>query len=154
MPDHLPPTHHGTAIAVDGRAALIRGASGTGKSDLALRCIALAPSALLPGAVQLVADDRVVLTTCGDRLRVEPPPSLAGRVEVRGLGILELPYAPHAFIALVVDLAAPGDIDRLPDPPLRTSLLGIDMPLIRLAPFEPSAPIKLLLALQRPSSRG
>ncbi|WP_338074473.1 HPr kinase/phosphatase C-terminal domain-containing protein [Hyphomicrobium sulfonivorans] len=148
VPEHLPATHHGTAIAVDGRAALIRGASGAGKSDLALRCITLPPSLLLPSPAELVADDRVVMASDGNRLRIEPPSTLAGRMEVRGLGIVAMPYVPWAFVELVVDLTAPAEVDRLPDPPLRTNLLGINLPLLRLAPFEASAPIKLLLALE------
>lgn len=126
---------------------MIRGASGAGKSDLALRCIALPASPLLPTSAELVADDRVVLTSDGNKVRVEPPNTLAGRMEVRGLGIMTMPYVPWAFVELVVDLTAPADVDRLPDPPLRANLLGIDLPLLRLAPFEASAPVKLLLAL-------
>jgi serine kinase of HPr protein (carbohydrate metabolism regulator) len=59
--------HHGTAIAIGSHAALIRGASGAGKSDLALRCLAVAPTALIPGPARLVADDRVELKREGQR---------------------------------------------------------------------------------------
>jgi len=145
------PTHHGTAIALGHRAVLIVGPSGGGKSDLALRCLTLAPSALIPQAAQLVADDRVILTAAGGRLYVEAPASIAGLIEVRGLGILQVPHVPRAGVALVAELAPPEEIERLPDPPLTRAIDGVELPLVRIAAFEPSAAAKLLLALMRAS---
>lgn len=142
-------TYHGTAIAIGGNAALILGASGAGKSDLALRCLALAPTPLLPAPALLVADDRVFLSAVGGRLHVEAPATIRGQLEVRGMGILEVPYARSADLALVVELTAPQAIERLPDPPLWRDFLGISLPLLRVAPFEASAPVKVLLALAR-----
>lgn len=142
-----PETLHGTAIAVGTRAALIVGRSGAGKSDLALRCLALAPSALLPQPARLVADDRAIITPSGDGLRVSAPHSLRGKLEVRGLGVVEVPYLAEAELVLIAELVAAAEVERLPDPPPRRTLLGIDLPLVRLAPFEASAPAKLLLAL-------
>jgi HPr kinase/phosphorylase len=142
-------TTHGTAIAVAGRAALIVGPSGTGKSDLALRCLALAPSPLLPEAARLVADDRVILSPQAGRLRVSAPPTIRDRLEVRGMGILEVPCVEGADLVLVVELAQAETIERLPDPPPRRSFQGVSLPVLRLAPFEASAPVKLLLALAR-----
>ena len=143
------PTLHATAIAIAGRAAIIRGASGAGKSDLALRCIAGAVSQLQPEPAGLVADDRIIVERHAEGLRVRAPDSLAGLIEVRGLGILRVPFVATADVRLIVDLVAPGDIMRLPDPQPTAELLGVRLPLLRLAPFEASAPIKLRLALSR-----
>ena len=142
-----PDTHHGTAIAVSGRAALIVGPSGAGKSDLALRCLAVAPTALIPAAAQLVGDDRLIISLAGGRLRVAAPETICGMLEVRGMGILKVPYVASAELALVVDLVAPGAVERFPDPLPTRSYLGVNVPMLRLAPFEAAAPVKLLLAL-------
>jgi HPr kinase/phosphorylase len=142
-----PDTHHGTAIAVSGRAALIVGPSGAGKSDLALRCLAVAPTALIPAAAQLVGDDRVIISLGEGRLRVAAPETLRGMLEVRAMGIIKVPYVASAELALVVDLVAPGAVERLPDPLPTRSFMGVNIPVLRLAPFEAAAPVKLLLAL-------
>jgi HPr kinase/phosphorylase len=142
-----PDTHHGTAIAVSGRAALIVGPSGAGKSDLALRCLAVAPTALIPAAAQLVGDDRVIVSPASGQLRVEAPETIRGKLEVRGMGIIKVPYVASANLALVVELVAPGAVERLPDPLPTRRFMGVSIPLLRLAPFEPAAAVKLLLAL-------
>jgi HPr kinase/phosphorylase len=140
-------THHGTAIAIGEAAALILGPSGAGKSDLALRCISLGQSALIPQPCVLVADDRVHLTRAEAGVTVAAPASIAGKLEVRGLGILTVPHRPSADLVLIVELVGPGAVERLPDPPLERDFLGWRLPLVRLTPFEGSAPVKLLLAL-------
>ncbi len=139
--------HHGTAIALAGNAALIRGAPGSGKSDLALRCLAMAPTALIPSPTVLVADDRVDISRSGGRLEVEAPAAIRGKLEVRGLGILTVPYVARAELILIAELTAPAGIERLPDPPEQTDIMGVRLPLFRLTPFEAAAPVKLLLAL-------
>ncbi len=149
QPANAPDLVHGTALALGTRAVLIRGASGSGKSDLALRCIA-APS--LPWSAQraeLVSDDQVRLVATARGIEVSPPPSIAGRMEVRGLGIVELPWRARAWLSLVVDLVAPSEIARYPLDDLTADLLGFPVPLIRLAAFECSAPVKLILALEK-----
>ena len=138
---------HATAIALGGNAALIRGAPGSGKSDLALRCLALAPTALVPCPASLVADDRVDLSRHGNRIMAEAPASIRGKIEVRGLGILTVPCAQAAEVVLIADLTALDKIERLPDPEPQAELLGLRLPLIHLAPFTASASVKLLLAL-------
>ena len=148
-----PDTHHGTVIAVNGRAALIVGPSGAGKSDLALRCLSLATSVLVPAAAHLVADDRVLITLTDGRLSVEAPETILGKLEVRGIGILEVQYERSAELALIAELVAPGAVERLPDPPTTRELLGVSLPVLRLAPFEASAPVKLLLALARTAQK-
>ena len=138
---------HGTAIAIAGRAALIRGPSGSGKSDLALRCITAAASPLLPARAELVADDQVELEVAGDRLLARAPQVLYGLIEIRGIGIVAAPACAAAEVALLVDLVASTDLERLPDPPPKAELAGIEFPLFRLRPFEASAAEKLLLRL-------
>ena len=137
---------HATAIALGGRAALIRGPSGAGKSDLALRCLTMTPSALIALPVLLVADDQVRLERIGHELRASAPAQILGKLEVRGLGIVAVPTAPEARIALVVDLVLSAEIERLPSRRTAT-ILGVEVPVLELAPFESSAPAKLLLAL-------
>ena len=117
------------------RGVLIEGASGAGKSDLALRC--------LGAGFSLVADDRVELFVSDGRLFGAPPAPLAGLVEARGLGILAAMSLPLAEVALVVRL---GEPERLPDPESAT-ILGISLPAVTLSPFEASAPAKLSRAL-------
>lgn len=138
---------HATAVALGGRAALICGAPGSGKSDLALRCLAIAPTALIPSPAVLVSDDQVVVSNQGGHLMASPPATICGKLEVRGLGIMAVPFAAHAELALIVDLTDPLKIERLPDPAPTSDLIGIRLPLLRLAPFEAAAPVKLLLAL-------
>lgn len=144
---------HGTCVALGRRAALLRGPSGSGKSDLALRFLFLArrgPAALEPPA--LVADDQVRISRDSDRLLAAAPESIAGKMEVRGVGIVGIKPVAEAELVLVVDLVAPTEVERMPEPQT-VPLLGLEIPLIRLAPMEASAPIKLALALAR-QSRG
>ena len=141
---------HGTCVALGRSAALLRGPSGSGKSDLALRFLFLArrgPAALEPPT--LVADDQVRIRREGGRLLVEAPATLRGKLEVRGLGIVEMKSAAEAELVLVADLVAAGEVERMPDADATVSLLGLDVAAIRLAAAEPSAPIKLALALAR-----
>lgn len=150
MPDEADRIH-ATAIAVGDRGVLIRGPSGAGKSDLALRCLAFGPSTLLRDTVKLVADDQVILRN--DRSRIlhrliaTAPATLRGKIEVRGVGILEVAVRDEAEIALVADLAREGTIERYPDPWPKAIVSGVEVPLIRLLPFESSAPLKIFAAL-------
>ncbi len=138
---------HATAITVGNRGALIRGPSGAGKSDLAFRCLGLGPSPLLSETVRLVADDQVILTRIPPRLVATAPPTLRGRLEVRGIGILEVAATAETDIVLIVDLSGDGPIERLPDPWPKARILGLDVPVIRLLPFAASSPLKLVSAL-------
>ncbi len=129
---------HGSSIMVAGAGVLIRGPSGGGKSDLALR--------LIDEGALLVADDQTRLTLWGDEVRLSCPAAIAGLLEVRGLGILRLPYRAAAPLRLVVDLVAEQDIERLPDPDWAT-LLGRALPRLRLCPWQASATAKVRLAV-------
>jgi HPr kinase/phosphorylase len=130
---------HATCVDIDGAGVLLRGPSGSGKSDLALR--------LIDGGARLVADDCARLKLSGGRLIASAPPEIAGRMEVRGLGIMDIETLAETSLRLVVDLVTAGDIERLPRP-ATAEVLGVDLPLLRLAPFEASAPAKVRAALK------
>lgn len=123
------------------RGALIEGASGAGKSDLALRCLA--------AGWRLVADDRVVAWRCGDAAYGRAPAALAGLIEARGIGLFAAPALPFCRIVARIQLCA-GDepIERLPEAAF-APLLEVDLPLVKLASFEASAPAKLAAMMQR-----
>jgi hypothetical protein len=132
---------HATAVAIEGRGLLLRGRSGTGKSDLALR--------LIDGGAELISDDRVRILRAGEALLLRAPsalpPELESRLEVRGLGIFKVPGRPEAPLALVADLLPGRNLDRLPGPQ-SCRYLGLERPLVMLDPFLASAPAKLRLA--------
>lgn len=133
------PTLHATAVLIGAHAVLIRGPSGAGKSRLALDLIQ-APA--LPFA-RLVGDDRVHVEVNSGRLLVRPAATLAGLLEVRGLGIRRLAYEPVAQIGLIVDLAAP-EAERLPAEAAGTATIsGISLPRLLAAPGEAALPLIL-----------
>ena len=143
-------TLHATAVAVGGRAALILGPSGAGKSTLALQAIMQPFSdGGQPVSAQLVADDRVVVERSGTRLIASPPPSLAGKIEVRGVGILEMPHLEKVEVGLAIMLKSWRDIDRLPDPHERHTILGLELPIVSIDPAQPGAVARLVLAALR-----
>ena len=129
---------HASCVALEGRGVLLRGAPGAGKSDLALR--------LIDGGALLVADDQVALESGGESLRAAPPAGIAGLLEVRGIGIVSLPFVPQCPLRLVVDLAAADAIERMPER-AAVELCGHRIAHAVLAPFEASAPAKVRLAL-------
>ena len=138
---------HGTCVALGRRGALLRGGSGTGKSDLALRFLALAGDGALRPI--LVSDDQVFVEANGKgQLLASPPQTIAGKIEIRGLGIVAVPYLPQAELVLVCDLVNEEDVPRMPPEPWdRTEIAGRLLPALKLAPFELSAPLKLRMAL-------
>jgi HPr kinase/phosphorylase len=134
-------TVHASAVLAGARAVLIRGASGSGKSQLAHELIDAARIGLLTFA-RLVGDDRVHLQAAGGRLLVRPAAALAGLIEVRGVGIVRMPYEPHAVVGLVVDLGA--DAERFPEDDRRqTEIEGIKLPRLAVAQGEPGLPAVL-----------
>jgi serine kinase of HPr protein (carbohydrate metabolism regulator) len=135
-------TIHASAVLVGARAVLIRGPSGAGKSRLAFGLIEAARTGRLPFA-RLVADDRTAIAPCHGRLLLRPAESLAGLIEIRGIGVCRMPYEPVAVAGLVVDLNAP-DSDRLPSD--NASQIVIEtVRLSRLAVAEGADPVSTLL---------
>jgi serine kinase of HPr protein (carbohydrate metabolism regulator) len=129
---------------------LLRGESGAGKSDLALRLILGGPYPSAAGrGIELIADDQVLVEAERGLVIARPPAVLAGRIEVRGVGIVELPWRAEAPLALIVDLTPAGIVERMPDPGAFVTLCGVEVPVLQIEPFAASAPLKLLLALDR-----
>ncbi len=138
---------HATSVAIKTggrwRGVLLRGPSGSGKSDLALR--------LIDGGARLIADDQTHLAKKGRALIASPPPVLAGMIEVRGIGIVKLPRSrllAAAPLALLVDLARADAIERMPEPAYEM-VQDVELSRLILSPFEVSAVAKLRLALAR-----
>jgi serine kinase of HPr protein (carbohydrate metabolism regulator) len=132
-------TIHASTVAIDGRAVLIGGPSGSGKSDLALR--------LLDRGFRLVSDDRTVIRRHGENLIASAPPNIAGKLEIRGVGIVDMETVENAPVALFVELTS--DIQRLPDENRERPVLGVRVPLISIDAMSASAPSKVALALDR-----
>ena len=128
---------HATCIAIGTVGVLLRGPSGSGKSDLALR--------LIDEGARLVADDRVELAVEDNRLVARSPAAIAGKIEVRGIGIVAVASVGRATVGLVLDLVDGAEIERLPEP-AHDTLLGIALPRLRLDPFTASACAKIRLA--------
>ena len=122
------------------RGALIRGPSGSGKSDLMLRGIDRGGS--------LVADDRVLVWASGGRLYGRAPDPLKGLIEARGLDVLPMPTVAFAEIAISVHCVPLGaEIERVHLGETET-IAGVEIPMLRLRALEPSAPAKLVLAMR------
>ncbi|HAK62890.1 MAG: HPr kinase/phosphorylase [Pseudomonadota bacterium] len=132
---------HGTCVAIEGNGVLLRGAPGSGKSDLALRLIDQYADAIL------VADDRVDIVVRKGLLYASPPPNIAGKLEVRGVGIVHVSFRPEAPLRLLVDLVGLEQIQRMPEPE-QEEISGVLLPRVRLAPFTPSAPAILRQAVK------
>ncbi|MGC6329037.1 HPr kinase/phosphorylase [Rhizorhabdus sp. FW153] len=129
---------HASCVVIGGRALLIAGRSGSGKSDLAMR--------LIDRGAALLSDDYTELVARAGRLIARPPSTIAGKIELRGVGILDMPHVGEAPVALLLDLDRSPE--RLPEEPLASiSLQGISIPALGFAPFEASAPIKAEQAL-------
>lgn len=115
--------HQASCVAIGGRAVLIEGPPGSGKSSLAL--------ALIDRGATLVGDDGVLLEARGNRLWALPPPEITGLIEIRNVGLATLPTEP-APVALVLRLDPAAE--RLPESAERVVLAGIEVPLLRLWP--------------------
>ena len=130
---------HASSVAIDGRAILITGVSGSGKSDLALR--------LIDRGFTLISDDQTLVRRDGDRLIASAPPTIRGKLEIRGIGIIEVETANDVPVALLVELTS--DIQRLPDDSRERPILGINLPLVTIDATTASAAAKVVLALGR-----
>lgn len=132
-------TLHASCVAIDGRAVLIAGPSGAGKSDLALR--------LIDRGFTLVSDDQTIVRKENNRLIASAPGTIAGKLEIRGIGIVQMDTISDVPVALTVDLTS--EIQRLPDDSRERKILGISVPLISVDAMTASAPSKVALALDR-----
>ncbi|BBC98790.1 MULTISPECIES: HPr kinase/phosphorylase [Sphingobium] len=131
-------TLHATSVAIDGRVVMLRGPSGSGKSDLALR--------LIDRGAALVSDDYTLVKRIDGRLVATAPDTIRGKMEVRGIGIVAMAALSDAPVALIADLF--DTVDRMPLEPVHRTVAGIAVPVVKISPFEASAPIKVELALR------
>ena len=132
-------TLHASTVALDGRAVLICGPSGSGKSDLALR--------LLDRGFTLVSDDQTIVRKDNGRILASAPPTIRGKLEIRGVGIVDMDSVDDVPVALCVELTS--DIQRLPDDSRERLVLDSSLPLISVDALTASAPSKVALALDR-----
>lgn len=130
---------HGTAVAIDGHGVMMLGRSGSGKSDLALR--------LVDRGALLISDDAVVVDFTRERPVLSAAPNIESKLEIRGVGICTVASTDSAPLRLLVDLEAKPE--RLPHERGTRALLGFDVPVANIVPFEASAAIKLEHALRR-----
>ena len=130
---------HASCVAIDGRALLIAGPSGSGKSDLALR--------LLDRGFTLVSDDRTIVRKEGGRLIASAPATIKGKLEIRGVGIVDMETVQDVPLALVVELTS--DVQRMPDDSRERLILGCGLPLISVDAKTASAASKVAVALDR-----
>ncbi len=132
-------TIHASTVAIDGRAVLITGPSGSGKSDLTLR--------LLDRGFALVSDDQTIVKKSGNSLTASAPPTIRGKLEIRGVGIVTMDQVDDQPVALIVELTS--DIRRLPDDSRERPVMGVPVPLISVDAMTASAASKVALALDR-----
>lgn len=131
-------TLHCSTVAIGGRAVMIEGRSGSGKSDLALR--------LIDRGARLVSDDYTIARRKGKLLLAAPPETIAGKIEVRGIGLVEMDHVVDQPVALVVQIF--DVVDRMPPTPELRVIAGISVPVMKIAAMESSAPIKVELAMK------
>jgi serine kinase of HPr protein (carbohydrate metabolism regulator) len=135
---------------------LLLGKPGSGKSDLALRLIDGSGTGLSGTArsARLVADDQVAVRRAGATLMASAPAALLGKLEIRGLGIVDLAAEPEAALRLAVRLTPAAEIERLPDlARARMEILGLAVPLVLVDPESPSAPARIRAALDHFAER-
>lgn len=130
---------HASTVALNGHAVIISGPSGSGKSDLTLR--------LLDHGFILVSDDRTIVHRDGDRLVASAPATIKGKLEVRGIGIVDVNSVDDIPVGLVVELT--NTIQRMPDDGQERLILGVHIPLINVDAMTASAPSKVAMALDR-----
>jgi serine kinase of HPr protein (carbohydrate metabolism regulator) len=131
-------TLHASCVAIDGRAVLIEGLSGSGKSDLALR--------LIDRGATLVSDDYTIVRRIEGKLLASAPSNISGLCEVRGVGLVTMPFESDVAVALIASIA--DSIERLPEATTTRVVAGVAIPTCLIAPLESSAPIKIEMLLK------
>ena len=134
MGKNHPEKIHATCIEVNGLGILLRGPSGSGKSDLALR--------LIDTGANLIADDYTELRVLDGQVMASAPEKINNLIEVRGIGLLNIDSAAQARVGAVIDLVKPEDVERLPEEE-EILLMGLSFPRFKITPFESSAPAKV-----------
>lgn len=132
-------TVHATTVVRSDHAVMIGGKSGSGKSDVALQ--------LIDRGYTLVSDDQTMLSCKDDELYASAPPSISGKMEIRGLGIVDMPVKEDVRVCLYVALGESPD--RLPPDGDTEQLMGCDIPRMALMGNSPSAAIRIDMALDR-----
>ncbi len=127
-------TIHATAVQINGSGILLRGSSGSGKSDLALR--------LLDQGAVLIADDQVQCQKRDGAVFLSAPASLAGLIEIRGLGLMRFPFVSDVVLRLVVDLVPQEQVPRMPEAAF-AQICDVSTPCFQLCPRQASAPVKI-----------
>ncbi len=130
---------HATSISISSKGVLIRGASGMGKSDLAFRLMNL-------GAT-LISDDYTNVAVAKDKVILSPPNNIEGKIELRGIGIVTVPFKTKCALKLIIDLVKPNYIPRLPDQNL-IEFEGHKIPSYQFSSFETSTPEKIHFLLK------
>jgi HPr kinase/phosphorylase len=140
-------TLQGTTLLAGVNGVFIRGPSGSGKSSLAL--------ALIERGARLVADDRVHLAACDGRLVASAPDIISGLLELRGRGLVDVPFERNCVVRLVVDIVSEEALERMPDDHQLTAvILGIEVPQQPVSGVvERSLPL-VVAALESDPSRG
>ncbi|WP_432815315.1 HPr kinase/phosphorylase [Sphingorhabdus sp.] len=129
---------HGSAVAIDGNGLLLLGPSGSGKSDLALR--------LIDRGAKLICDDILHIESCNGLPQLTIAPNIAGKIEVRGIGICPIDFVDCAPLRLIVQFAQ--DVDRMPPAHQSITIAGYSVPMFKLDPFQASSALKVEWALR------
>ncbi|MFC4291903.1 HPr kinase/phosphorylase [Sphingorhabdus arenilitoris] len=132
------PAHHASAVAIGDWGVIITGPTGSGKSDLALRLIDR-------GAI-LIGDDYIYLNAAHGGPVITVPDNIAGKLEIRGIGIIEMPHKSRVVAKLLVRLTGEGE--RFPGSLPITDFAGCSLPTLSIDAFHYSSPIKIEYALK------
>ena len=128
------------AVEIDGRAIVFQGPPGSGKSSLAL--------SLIDRGATLIGDDGATLTRDGEKVIVSPPPNIAGLLEIRGVGIVEMPTSSGAPLALILSLVEEGHAERHPTMLVEREFHGLPFPVLPFVPGDKAPALRTEWALR------